>query len=177
MSDDATTAVSVEIRTLSESDVELYRPLRLQALRDDPSSFGASYEEELNKPVEQIASRLACSDDGFVLGAFAPELVGVTGFYRRPGLKARHKGTIWGMYVLPDFRGRGFGKKLMLAAINRASQIDGIEALTLNVVTTNEAARSLYLALGFTTFGTDYGALKLDGHYFDEDLMMLKLKV
>jgi ribosomal protein S18 acetylase RimI-like enzyme len=173
--DASTTAVEAEIRTLSEVDVELYRPLRLQALRDDPLSFGASYEDELKKPVEDIAKRLACSDEGFVLGAFVPELVGVTGFYRRVGLKARHKGTIWGMYVLPEFRGRGLGKKLMLAAIKRASQIDGVEALTLNVVTTNEAARSLYLALGFTTFGTDYGALKVDSHYFDEDLMWLKL--
>jgi len=177
VSEEATRAIGAEIRMLSEVDVEVYRPLRLQALRDDPSSFGASYEEESKRPAEEIAKRLACSDDGFVLGAFAPDLVGVTGFYRRQGLKARHKGTIWGMYVLPEFRGRGLGKKLMIAAINRASQIAGVEALTLNVVTTNEAARHLYLSLGFTTFGTDYGALKLDGHYFDEDLMWLKLRV
>ena len=48
----------MEIRVLTEADVDLYRPLRLRALREEPQAFGSSYEESVARPVEEMARRL-----------------------------------------------------------------------------------------------------------------------
>jgi ribosomal protein S18 acetylase RimI-like enzyme len=50
-----------------------------------------------------------------------------------------------------------------------------LEQITLAVVTTNEAARSLYRSLGFATYGVEPRALKVGERYLDEDLMTLSL--
>jgi ribosomal protein S18 acetylase RimI-like enzyme len=164
-----------EIRLLSEDDVELFFPLRLRALKEEPESFGGSYEESSQLAIADVAKRLHNSEDGFVLGAFIDDLVGVVGFYREKGLKSRHKGVIWGMYVAPEARGKGIGRQLMNAAIARCQTFPGVEQLMLAVVTTREAARNLYVSLGFKTYGVEPRALKLQGRYVDEEMMLLHL--
>ncbi len=42
----------------------------------------------------------------------------------------------------------------------------------LTVVTENEAARRLYEAMGFVEYGYEKRALKHDGRYYDEVLMV-----
>ncbi|MGI8855840.1 MAG: GNAT family N-acetyltransferase, partial [Thermomicrobiales bacterium] len=116
------------------------------------------------------------TDDAFVLGAWAPELVGTVGFFRQSGQKARHKGMIWGMYVAPEARGQGLGRALLAETLARAAAVPGIELIQLNVVTTNTAAHALYLSLGFTVYGTERHALKLGDRYVDEELMALTVQ-
>src|SRR5882672_6553911 len=109
----------LEIRVLSESDAAEFWKLRLRALREEPTFFGASHEESAETPLEEVARKLRCSDDSFVLGALVPHLVGTLGFRRRQGQKRRHQGVIWGMYVAPECRGLGLGRSLMQAASQR----------------------------------------------------------
>ena len=165
-----------EIRVLSEFDVDSFRRLRVRALKEEPESFSASYQESADTPLGEAAKRLLSSEDSFVLGAFTPSLVGMLGFFRRHGLKVRHKGTIWGMYVTPETRGRGIGRALMQAAIARASAIPNLEQLILSVVTSNEAARSLYSSLGFQCYGVENEAINLGDRFLDEALMSLQLR-
>src|ERR1700679_1048889 len=91
------------IRPLGPDDFNLFWPVRLLALRESPQAFGSSYEESKNLPPEEAIRRLSPKDGGFVLGAFAPELVGVTGFVRHDFVKGKHKGIIWGVYVVPEY--------------------------------------------------------------------------
>ncbi len=168
--------MAVEIRLLSEADVDAFWRLRLRALKEEPESFGASYEESVNLPQSDIVARLQNTDESFVFGAFTPELSGMIGFFRHKGLKARHKGTIWGMYVVPEARGQGIGRALMQASIERAITIFDLEYLTLTVVTTKTSARQLYSSLGFETYGLERAALKLGEQLFDEELMSLALQ-
>jgi len=167
----------MEIRKLEKSDQEQFWPVRQRGLKEDPQAFGASYEESLKMTSDEIARRMQNTADGFVLGAFTgKKLVGVVGFIRGPGIKTRHKGYIWGMYVVPESRGHGAAKKLMQSLIALCSALADFEQLTLSVVTTNLTAARLYQSLGFKTYGRDNAALKIDGEYFDEDLMYLELK-
>jgi ribosomal protein S18 acetylase RimI-like enzyme len=169
----------VEIRELSEADAASYWPLRLRALREEPESFGSSYEEAKDRPLEHAAARLRemATQDDFILGAFADDqLVGIVAFSRESGRKNRHIGGVYQMYVAQEARGAGVGRALMRELLAQARAIEALELLTLAVVTSNTAARALYASLGFATYGTQPRALKLDdGRYLDEDLMLLSL--
>ena len=57
-----------------------------------------------------------------------------------------------------------------------AKRITDIEQIHLTVVSSNKAANSLYASFGFVTYGIEKNALKVDGTYFDEELMVLFLK-
>ena len=158
------------IRVLSKTDAGIFWQLRLRALREEPESFAMAFEEA------RMLGTLDSSSDSFVLGAFTPALCGMVGFFRRQGIKNRHKGTVWGMYVAPEVRGQGLARSLMSALISRAQDLPDLEQLVLEVVTTNEAARRLYSSLGFVSYGLERRALQIGNRYLDEELLFLDLK-
>lgn len=57
------------------------------------------------------------------------------------------------MYVAHEARGRGVGRALLLAAIERARALSGVEQIHLAVTTHNSAARALYVSVGFVAYG------------------------
>lgn len=164
-----------EIRVLSETDAAEFWAVRLRGLREEPESFGSAYEESVDTPLEDVARRLKASPDSFVLGAFAPNLIGTVGCHRKEGLKLRHKAMIWGMYVTPEWRGRALGRALLSAAIARAREVAGLEQLLLQVGIANAGASALYRSLGFTVYGVELRGMKIGARYSDECLMMLEL--
>jgi ribosomal protein S18 acetylase RimI-like enzyme len=165
----------VQIRVLEPADWEAYRAIRLEALANAPEAFAADLEEQRRLAPEDWANRLRGADS-FVLGAFENDrIVGMVGFVRQRGPKLRHKGTVWGMYVSPGCRGKGAGRLLMQELIERARRLDGLEQLTLTVVSDNAPARQLYLSLGFQVYGREPRALKVGERYLDEELMILLL--
>ena len=168
----------MHVRKLTEADAAEFQQLRLRALHDDPEAFSASYEESRTVPLARVTQRLreeSTAGDNCILGAFEASLVGMVGFLRRQGLKERHKGFIWGMYVLLDMRGQGIGKALLSQAIAHAESLPGLVQMQLSVVSTQEAARHLYRALGFEAYGVEPRALKVREQYLDEELMVLRL--
>ncbi len=54
--------------------------------------------------------------------------------------------------VHPDYRGRGYGEKILLFLIEKAASFD-CEAITLEVRVSNERAQKLYRKHGFSTKG------------------------
>src|SRR5262249_4695201 len=80
---------SMEIRALTESDVAVFWPLRLEALRTVPEAFGSDYEDARARPLSYAAERLrAATPDDFTLGAFEQgALIGMVGFRREQGRK------------------------------------------------------------------------------------------
>lgn len=165
----------MHIRLLNPTDVRSFRELRLKALRDHPDAFGTSFEEAANLSIEETAEGLKPSPDAFVLGAFdaAGNLVGMVGFHREKGMKKRHKGVIWGMYCLPEYRGKGVGKALLAEAVERARKMNGLKLITLRVVASNDLAKNLYLSVGFRTWGKEPKSLKIGSRYIDQELMVL----
>lgn len=160
----------MNIRRLTEADAAAFREIRLEALRTSPESFGASYEENKDRPESDFADMLK----RYVVGAWVGgALVGNAGFYAESGLKEVHRGHVWGVFVRPSHRGKGVAHALMQDIITHARQ--HVLQLELSVVTSNETARALYERLGFSTYGTVPRALKVNGHYFYEHLMVKRL--
>src|SRR5262249_59848633 len=97
------------------------------------------------------------------------------GFYREKGPKSRHKGRVWGVYVTPEARRAGIGRKMMQALLDRISAIDDMEQVLLSVAATQIPAIRLYRSLGFESFGTEPRALRIGDRYIDEEHMVLRL--
>ncbi len=164
------------IRVLDAADAESYRHIRLEALRSDPEAFGSTYEREAAFTLESVRDRLVPTDHKFTLGAHNEDgmLVGIVTFVRETSVKAAHKGSVYGMFVSPNCRGKGAGRALMTVMLQKASEQGGLEQVNLTVVTDNAPARKLYEALGFVTYGCERNALKHNGRYYDEDLMVYR---
>jgi ubiquinone/menaquinone biosynthesis C-methylase UbiE/ribosomal protein S18 acetylase RimI-like enzyme len=166
------------IRVLSEADASDFRALRIRALREDPEAFGRTPEEV--HPVEAIAEHFridAGSDTDFVLGAFDGEtLVGIAGCHRELALKQRHVAHVWGVYVVPEQRRTGLGRRLIREVIARARTWPALESLWLDVTTVNQGARALYVSCGFRSVAIKPRSLKIADRYYNEELMALDLR-
>src|SRR4051812_27808901 len=107
--------MSFSIRRLSVNESELYREIRLEALRSHPEAFGASFENESAQPLAFFNGRLA---DNVIFGGFeAHDLLGTAGFMAQPGTKRQHKALLWGMFVRPAARGTGLARLLVQAVL------------------------------------------------------------
>ncbi|RKP57967.1 GNAT family N-acetyltransferase [Cohnella endophytica] len=164
-------------RILQESDAQLYQEVRLSGLKTNPEAFGSTYDRESNFSLDAVKERIRPNKDKFVLGAFLENgtLSGIVTFVRETGIKTSHKGNVYGMYVTQEMRGKGLGRVLMLELIREARECDGLEQLNLIVVSNNESAKKLYRSVGFDVYGVERRALKYNGQYYDEDLMVLRL--
>jgi hypothetical protein len=86
--------VSIMVRKLGPEHAPVFQALRLSGLRECPTAFASSYEEEYDRPLSLIADRLAAQDDRAVLGAFAgEELVGLVGIKREEPRSCRTRPT------------------------------------------------------------------------------------
>ena len=163
-------------RRLTPSDAPEYRRLRLYGLRESPSAFGSSFEEEAKRALQSYETRMENSDDRWTIGALSGNrLIGVVTLVRDTSRKGSHKAGIFGMYVSPRWRKKGVGRELIGQAIDVAKHLRGLKQLHLAVTSSNRPALSLYDSAGFVSYGEEPRALFVKGRYYSEALLCLKL--
>jgi RimJ/RimL family protein N-acetyltransferase len=166
----------MHIRRLTPADSLVFQALRLASLRDEPTAFGSSYEEEQAYPLSRFEAWLALKPDCGPFGAFEDEtLAGFVFLGREDKAKLAHKAVILGMYVAPQFRRRGLGRALLSAALSLAASIPKTRQVNLCVNADNTAAVRLYESAGFKAFGREPGALRINDVLHDELHMCLRL--
>lgn len=167
---------SIAIRRLESKDVSLYRKTRLEALKQEPDNYGSTYEEESAK--ERLAYEDYIEQQSpihVVFGAFdGDDLIGIMAYFRDERRKLWHRGKVTQVYVAPSYRGRGVAKQMLTQLVDHAFGQDGLEILTLEVVTTNAPAIRVYESLGFRAYGTMEHYFKTDRGYFDQQFMSLR---
>jgi len=166
----------LEIRILTEDHIEQYMDLRLEGLKNTPEAFGSSYEEEILYSKQNMLKRLR-DDNVRVFGGYEDErLLGVVSLLFETHTKMKHRSRIFGFYIDERYRNSGIGRNLIIRAIEEARKTGIVEQIYLSVVTTHFIAKRLYKSLGFQPYAIEKRALKVDGKYFDEELMVLFLK-
>ena len=143
----------IEIRTFRPDEWQVYRTLRLRALRDSPDAFGATLEQERHYPPSRWQSRLAEADSRRALplcAALAGNPVGLA--WGRIDPASPSIAHLYQMWASPEARGLGIGRRLLDAVIDWARR-QGASTVELGVTVGNGPAAGLYAAAGFRVVG------------------------
>ena len=165
----------MHLRRLEPPDAALYRAFRLRGLQEHPEAFTSSFEEESLRPLADTEKRLYSDSPACMWGAFdSGELAGVFGFDREERLKNAHKATLIGLFVAPEFSGRGIGRAL-IEVVMQGARDDGIALLVLTVTEGNAKARALYARAGFQGIGIEPDAIRIAGASFGKEHMFFQI--
>ena len=136
-----------ELRIVSGEDWEAFRVLRLRALADAPTAFGATLAEAEAQPESVWRSR--ADGPGPLVMAYDGDVpVAMGGLFVPPDSV---ESFVWGMWVAPEARGCGLGARILAALVDHARGLD--RSVLLHVTEGNDAARRLYEAHGFVGTG------------------------
>jgi ribosomal protein S18 acetylase RimI-like enzyme len=178
--DARTSAPACRLRVMDAPDLAAYKALRDLMLAAHPEAYTSDAETELRRPPETYLARVAgMADDGwpFTFTAWRGAwLCGALTCERDERVKVRHIGHLVGMMVHPDACGRGIGRALLEACIDRARGRGGTELLTLSVTSGSVAAIHLYESVGFVRYGRLERAVRIGSYYHHKDLMALRLE-
>ena len=119
-------------------------------------------------PLEQVSGfqkELMAKNGPVYYAVHDEQVVGWCDIFPEENPRQSHRGAL-GMGLLPDFRGKGLGSKLLKEVLDHAKKF-GLEKVELHVYSTNIAAIQLYKKFGFEQEGLLKKYRKLDGQYFD----------
>jgi len=138
--------MNMQLRVISADDWATFRVLRLRALADSPNAFGATLAEaSLNA---EPFWRARAGGSGPVILAFDGEQAVAMGGLHAPD--GSDEAFVWGMWVEPEWRGRGLGSRILRELVDSADRRG--RAVVLHVAEGN-AARNLYDEHGFVSTG------------------------
>jgi ribosomal protein S18 acetylase RimI-like enzyme len=146
-----------------------YRALMLEAYGAHPDAFTSTVAERAAQPLSWWEARCDVRADSreMVLAVLHEGRVGgVAGLSFESREKARHKATLFGMYVPVLARNRGWGEALVRGALAQARARSGIRVVQLTVTEGNRAARALYERCGFAAFGIEPLAIAVGSNYY-----------
>lgn len=164
-----------QLINLIDKDIVAYQAFLATGLRDHADAFRLSVSDEAGAsfPTKGTA-------DSFTMAAVdtaTGHWLGVVSFARDGDTreKLRHKGLLFRMYVSADSAGKGIGRALIQAVVDRARSLLNLEQINLTVVASNERAIRLYESFGFVAFSREERSIKYNDQYFDELTMALRL--
>lgn len=136
----------MRIRAVEAHEWERFRALRLRALKEDPTAFGATLEAESAMPPEAWQERMGRPGTVRFVAEEGEAWLGLAGVALDPAPE------VFGMWVAPEARGKGAGLAL-LDACARWAQARGATTLALWVNVAQAPAVRLYERAGFVRDG------------------------
>ncbi|MGM4911060.1 GNAT family N-acetyltransferase [Hyphomicrobiales bacterium] len=160
------------IKLLKPEDAEVFKKIRLEALRSDPAAFASRSEDWEILSLDEWRSRLI---EMPVFVAFQDdEPVAIMGLTWQKPSKMAHRATLIMVYVRASLRGTGLALKL-LEQVTQHADAHGIRQIELAVSAENRAARRFYEREGFIEIGRIPGAFLHDGVEMDEIVMSRRI--
>lgn len=166
------------LRTMAESgaiirklqapdDAELWRSIRLRALREAPTAFAWPADIAEGWPLSRFESQLKTAHCFVSLEDDRP--AGCLGYYTHASPVLAHRAHVFGTFVAEEHRGKGLGKRMFEAMFDAASET--VAQFELEVGCDNLAALGLYLSAGFRIIGQIPSATIIEGIVRDDYLM------
>jgi ribosomal protein S18 acetylase RimI-like enzyme len=155
-------------RALRSSEAEVWRALRLDALRLFPTAFLTTVEEAANTPIERIRERLT---HGHTFGVFTDmteqTCCGVGSLIPLAYAQCAHRAEIGAFFVAPEHHGTPAADTLIKALLDHATQL-GRWQVELHVAESNTRAHAFYERHGFEDMGRLPNATITDGKPIDD---------
>lgn len=143
----------IKLVRIEAQSAQTYKAIRLAALKQDPLSFGSTYEHEALLSDEEWLTRASSLNGDNRAGFFALEdgkAIGLVLCFRDS--EDPTVGELISMWVAPVGRQRGVGSDL-LKAIRHWAQEHGMQTLRLLVTSLNTIGISFYERNGFVRTG------------------------
>lgn len=149
------------IRRLGVGEGELYRSVRLEALRESPEAFASSYEAALGRNMESWVNQADTAAEGgdraiFIVQDGGP--VGLAGLYRDP--ENSEQGELIQMWIAQSHRRGGMGEALLSHIFDWAAR-HSYAAIKAQVTDGNQHALRFYLKFGFAQLHSEGGETSL----------------
>lgn len=167
---------TISIRQLDRRDREAYFTLRLRGLEAYPQAFATSAEEWRSAPPEKIDALLLLSEEQKepILGAFSAstEMVGSVCLIPETREAVRHKASLAALYVEPGWQKKGIGKQLVMETLRLARGWPALMLVRLVVDSENAIAVRLFERAGFSLYGREPQARRVEDRYYDQSYML-----
>ncbi len=160
-----------EIKIITDLAVERweeFKNLRVEAQTNDPNAFSSEIVETLKQSESDWRAKLeGKSGNKWVFAECNGKLIGMgfINFYQK--LRFKHNVSLQGLYVTPEYRGKGIGEMLITARIEIISQNPGIKNILCDTYGTQVASIELHKKLGFEIAGCVKDFVVVDGKYYD----------
>ena len=156
----------IEIVQLSDDQWQEGKEIRLKALKNEPSAFSSTFENESRLSSVDWKNRnrnaLYARVDGTVVG-----IVVIL------NLEGGDQATLNAMYVQKEHRGKGIGNFLVQSALQKLI-VPTVKVVKLSVNTQRHAAIELYKKNGFEITDISKKTLQSGSKYYDEFIMELR---
>ncbi|MFD1987601.1 GNAT family N-acetyltransferase [Mesorhizobium newzealandense] len=160
------------LKLLDPDDFEVFKRIRLEALRASPEAFASSASDWESLPDEEWRRRLTTNP--VVVSFRGEEPVGIMGLTRQQGSKMAHRATIIMVYLRDSERGGGHAAAMLNLLLDHA-RASGIRQVELAVSAENPAAIRFYQREGFHEIGCIPAGFLHGGREIDEIVMARRL--
>ncbi|MBU0757319.1 MAG: GNAT family N-acetyltransferase [Nanoarchaeota archaeon] len=157
----------ISIKRVPASKWKQYKALRLEALKNDPHSFGNAIEDEIDYPEKEWRRQIR----DVLFAVNKDKLVGMIVFKIQTKVKVQHVANIYAMYVKKEYRRKGIASQLINAAIEKIKENPNVEKVKLAADALQKPAIALYKKHGFKETALMKKELKYKGKYFDDVYM------
>jgi len=166
----------ISIRIATPADAASVREVRLEALSNYPEVFAADVDMTKSEAVQVWAERIAeyaqTESSAINIACAENQWIGMGGIGRGHWPKTHHFGTLWGVYVNPDWHGLHIGEAIVNGCVAWAIE-NHLKVVTLGVNVSNISAIRCYSCCGFKEYGIEPKVIFYNGVYYDQLLMAL----
>jgi len=156
------------IRIATINDVEQIAEIYNQGIQDRVATMEAN-----TKSIEEVGKWFSIRSERHKVIVIEDEKGYIQGWASLNVFNARkcYQGVAdLSIYIRREERGKGLGKKLLVALIGIAKQV-GFHKMVLSTFASNLAGQGLYASVGFTKVGTYMKQGMLDGKWMDTTIM------
>ena len=163
----------MKIKKLSNADVDMFKAIRLEALRNEPENYASHARDWEDLSPQDWLLRMSDCTVFVALKEGVP--VGIMALMPNRPSKMAHRATLIMVYVRKSERGTGLAARLLGKITQYANEL-GVSQIELTVSAENSAAVQFYLKQGFSQVGYIPAGLRHEGRDIDELLMLLRVQ-